>query len=233
MLSLCYNLNSLRPLEVDNVARNFSGLLIFAKNGAWKNVVELSEELLKMEEFKAPPSTVNFNIVIRLRLTGLFRLKLFDELSHEVGRALLIEEEYIQKKSQSQVVAIHEKAIALRLLSIEIKIMTGNVGDAMEQLYVLKKFLNTKVIELRDGMDSAAAAEIAQWWCWRVRWSIINGLLRQRLWRQSIVELSDMLHDMPTLFLCEDDSGSRIKFLLHSEIIILCRLSRTLIQVVI
>jgi hypothetical protein len=157
--------SSIRPLDADIVSRNYAGLLTFAKNCAWKHVVDLSDELLKTDEYKIVPNTnANFNIVFRLRLRGLFHLKLFDDIASEVGKVLIAEEDYFRKNysTDSAITSIgpsmNEKIISLRLFLIELKIVTGQVADAMDQLHTLRRYVKSYVRnsdnEIGNGNDS-------------------------------------------------------------------------------
>lgn len=208
----------------------------------------MSEKLLHTTDSSFNPEISSFNLVFRLRMIAFFRLKMFDELVQEAGVAIADEENRISNLMNevyniSQTTESHgfnlpkqgicnsDKVLALQLLLIEARTMTGRGEEALQQLYALRKWLSNEKspIEWQPQVN-----EEILWWKWRIQWSIINTLAKQRQWRQTIFELQSILRDVQwKRSKGESNTKTPLSFiyLLSSEVIILCRLSRTLLQV--
>jgi hypothetical protein len=209
---------------------------------AWKHVVTMSDQLLTSKDQSLPEEeTTQFNLVFRLRMTAYFRLKMFDELVQEATAVLGTEEQRITNllKAQSgnicgydrphQGVLNSDKLLALQLLLIEARAMTGRGEEALQQLYALRKWLCDDLSEV-----NILENEEILWWKWRIQWSIINTLSKQRQWRQALFELQTILRDVQwkrSQLESPFVTSHCLMSLLSSEIIILCRLSRALLQV--
>lgn len=171
---------------------------------------------------------IQFNLVFRLRMTAFFRLKMFDEIFQEATAALTFEEQCLGTGQSVYEHGVQDKILALQLLLIEARAMTGRGEEALQQLYSLRKWLCNNL----PFHDVQLSDEIL-WWKWRVQWSIINTLSKQRQWRQSIYELQSILRDVQwkrSHFILSAQSIHSHASLLSSEILIHCRMSRILLQ---
>lgn len=193
---------------------SISGIQTLASLNAWKQVADMSEILLHSKDSNLNINNSNnegtsFNLVFRLRMVAFFRLKMFDELVQEAGVIITAEEQRISSLiSQStsaqsadgvgfdrprQGICNSDKVLALQLLLIEARTMTGRGEEALQQLYAIRKWLSNEKSVLE--WQSQVYEEIL-WWKWRVQWSIINTLAKQRQWRQTIFELQSILRDV-------------------------------------
>ena len=247
---------SIPPIDISTIPVSIGGIQTLAHLNAWKHVVDMSERLLHSKDSNINNEGTSFNLVFRLRMIAFFRLKMFDELVQEAGVIIAAEEQRVsnlmhqqqqqQQQQQSfssqlsdgngfdrpkQGICNSDKVLALKLLLIEARTMTGRGEEALQQLYAIRKWLSNEksLLEWQSQIND----EIL-WWKWRIQWSIINTLAKQRQWRQTIFELQSILRDVQWKR-SQGDSTKKTPLsflsLLSSEIIILCRLSRTLLQV--
>lgn len=189
--------------------------MLLAKSSAWKRIVDMSEKLIVSE---GP-----FSVTFQLRAVALFRLKMFDELAHEVGVALQAEEILVEGDDSSKNITLNrglERVIALHLLLIEIKAMTGRGDEALSQLYGLQRWLLT----------CSSTEPVQQWWKWRIVWAIVNNLVKQRQWRQAIRELKALLESVHKSRFADLPAMAKGE-ILSAEVIITCRISRIFVQV--
>jgi hypothetical protein len=230
---------SIPPIDITVVPLSIAGIQTLARVNAWKHVVAMSDQLLTSKDQSLFVNEgTQFNLVFRLRMNAFFRLKMFDELVQEATAVLTTEEHRINAlRDQSdtgydrphQGVCNSDKVLALQLLLIEARAMTGRGEEALQQLYALRKWL----------CDDLSDVEILEndeilWWKWRIQWSIINTLSKQRQWRQTLFELQTTLRDVQwkrSQLESPFQTPLCLMRLLSSEIIILCRLSRALLQV--
>lgn len=238
---------SVPPIDLSTIPISIGGIQTLASLNAWKQVLDMSEKLLHSKDFMSNNEGSSFNLVFRLRMIAFFRLKMFDELVQEASILITTEEQRItslinQTNTSKSIDNIgfdrpqqgiynSDKVLALQLLLIEARTMTGRGEEALQQLYALRKWLSNE--KSLTEWQSQVNEEIL-WWKWRIQWSIINTLSKQRQWRQTIFELQSILRDVQW----KRSQGEFILktplsyiYLLSSEIIILCRLSRTLLQV--
>ena len=176
-------------------------------------------ELLQGNPMNAFAEDQSLSVVFTFRMIGLFRLKMLDELQQETCAVLALEEsKLLSHLTGRETVVEAEKGgvgtflgyprpsvdsfrvdniVSLQLLFVEVKVVTGRGDEALNVLYMLKQWLSTP----EEGAIPAAAADSAVgsrvlMWKWKVIWSLVNVLLRQRLWRQGIKEMISMLDEV-------------------------------------
>eukprot|EP01041_Mallomonas_annulata_P001936 gene1936-3756_t len=151
-------------------------------------------------------------------------------------------------------------SIILVLLQSEVKVMTGQADDAIEQLFKIREIVlqiisntitstpttittasTTSTATSTPSVDMNASCVLL----WRTWTAIVNALIRQRYWRRALAELVAMLENIrhiattntnttntttsnPTV--CKENQ-SFFCAAIQSEIAVLCRLSRTLLQI--
>lgn len=130
---------------------------------------------------------------LQLRFEGLFRMKLFDDLSFEISKVLGSEVKYMEAtvadiSEKKQAPAVY-KIVSLSVLLCEIKSLTGRGAEALEQLYKLRTNLGMMANDSTISSDSITI----QWWQMKIWNQIINVLLRQRQWHLALHELSQLL----------------------------------------
>jgi len=86
--------NRTTPLDPRTVVPNPSGVQLFARAHAWEYVVSASSKLITNEQ--PGFSGGMLSLVMKLRLEGLFRMKMFDELITEASKILVSEETRLQ-----------------------------------------------------------------------------------------------------------------------------------------
>lgn len=212
------------PIDFDTVNCTPAGIQLLARSSAWKKVVEVSE-CLAYDEYA-------FSVTFKLRAVALFRLKMFDELSVEVSM-ILQKAEFdfgnCKDGNKDSIARCADKIIALQLLLIEVKTMTGRGEDAMNQLYSLQRWLGRQSEFIWPPTTSANKSQVPLWWKWRIIWAIINNLVKQRQWRQSLRELQSLLRDIQTSRR-SDMHPQHARRIITAEIIILSRMSRIFVQ---
>lgn len=239
------------PVNVDTISRNTSGLHKLASCNAWAQVIDLSHELLKVANLSPFRDDGSLSDIFVCRMKGLFRLKMLDELQQELMSVLAIEESKFLTHITGQENSIDteqggagtflsyccpaadafrvDNLVSLQLLFVEVKIVTGRGDEALQMLYLLKQWLSST--ENENDKNVNVHENRLNMWKWKVSWSLTNALIRQRLWRQGIKEMISLLDEINQANkMASGSSGMKEKYC-SAEIIILCRISRTLIQV--
>jgi hypothetical protein len=218
------------PLDPSTVPATLDGLQVLARSHAWRHVVELSSRVADSR------ADCPLSLGTKLRLEGLFRLKMFDDLSFEATNLLSAERTRILRDVDTdETVRSSNNINAMRLLISEVKTMTGNGEDAFQDMFQLRNELEKQTA--MDPLSSAVSSSL--WWTWRVTSSIINAAIMQRLWRMALGELLGFLASLRTKHksmadaLHSSSSKESVQGFRRAEIIILCRLSRILLQVII
>lgn len=75
---------------MNQVAPNPSGVQLFARAHAWEHVVNASSKLITPDQPGHGGGVMS--LVMKLRLEGLFKMKMFDELLFEASKILSAEE---------------------------------------------------------------------------------------------------------------------------------------------
>lgn len=217
------------PLDPSAIPATLDGLQVLARSHAWRHVVELSS---RVNDSRA---TCQLSLGTKLRLEGLFRLKMFDDLSFEATNLLSAERAKILLDGDlDEAMRSSNNINAMRLLISEVKTMTGNGEDAFQEMYQFRDELQ----KLSTLDISSSAVSLSVWWTWRVTSSIINAAIRQRLWRMALAELLGLLTSLRTKHksmvstLNSSSTKESVKGFRRVEIIILCRMSRILLQVI-
>ena len=218
---------------------NLNGLQILARSSAWRHVIELSDRVIEANE------ATTISVATRLRLEGLFRLKMFDDLSHEAGQILAAERlKRPQHQPAEDLIQNMNKIYAMQLLLAEVKAMTGNGEDAFHELFQLREEMDVAI----TGSHTSPSLTPAEWWSWRITSCIINTAIRQRLWRIALSELIGLIKSLRSrhnfnmnMNMDEKISPSSSDLFALSnepilsfrklEIAVLCRISRILLQV--
>lgn len=216
------------PLDPSTVPATLDGLQVLARSHAWRHVVELSSRVADSR------ADCPISLGTKLRLEGLFRLKMFDDLSFEATNLLsALRTRSLRDVDSDEAVRSSNNINAMRLLISEVKTMTGNGEDAFQDMFQLRDEL-----EKQTALDPLSAVSPSLWWTWRVTSSIINAAIRQRLWRMALGELLGFLTSLRTKHksmadaLYSSSSKESVKGFRRVEIIVLCRLSRILLQVI-
>lgn len=215
------------PVNPSAVPADLNGLQTLARSSAWKHVVELASKL------NDSSNEATISLPTKLRLEGLFRLKMFDDLAFETVNILSAERMKLLRQNDGvEALRNSNNIYAMQLLLSEVKAMTGNSDDAFQDLCELRKELEEEIMTT----PSPVSISSHQWWLWRVTSSIINTAIRQRLWRMAVAELTGLLDSMRTKFeeitsLDISSSSTFIESFRRVEVIILCHLSRILLQV--
>ena len=212
-----------------------SGLQILVKACAWKHVVDLSSKIMN-DLPQVDVCVSGISLLMKYRWEGQFRLKMFDELTQEVGKVLSLEQARldanridISSSTTSSSFLPQETVILLQLLLAEVKIMTGRGDEALIELYDVKSALQQK---LCDSQLAPVGDGAIRSWLWRTRAAITNVLIRQRVWRHAVAELDDMCADIGTAIDECRKTGQEIGAVLAEALIVTyCRLSRTLMHV--
>jgi hypothetical protein len=220
------------PLDISSVPARLEGLHELAKCGHWRALVDFSSKLLTEEMFERN-ETETLDIVLQLRFQGLFKMKMFDDLTAEIAKVMMSE---LKSRADSP---LSPKLLSLISLMCEVKSVTGRGDEALEQLYrARKQLLNTRVD------DNVLPL---RFWKTRIRCQIVNILLRQRQWQLALFELGAILNEIREAKHLVVGSGSsdqspiasrsksfdgELMSLTRSELYVLCRISRIYLQVI-
>jgi len=164
-------------------------------------------------------------VLTKYRWESLFHLKMYDELGLEVSKAL--DHHRAVKVINEESISTDISSTLLGLLLAEIKLITGQSDDAIQELYSIRNSILSNIRSDSRRQD---------WICWlhRTQSAIVNALIRQRLWRRAIAELTRCVGDLRLqLFQALGDNADRhtLGLVVEALILVFCRLSRTLLQV--
>ena len=135
----------------------------------------------------------SISIASKLRLEGLFRLKMFDDLSFEAGNILAAERiKLLLLSTDGERIQNQNRVYAMQLLLAEVKAMTGNGEDAFQELFQLRHELSEQMF----SVPTSTSLSPFEWWSWRVTSSIVNTAIRQRLWRIALGELTGLIKSL-------------------------------------
>lgn len=165
------------------------GLQQVAAVGDWRSVVDISGKIVSDASFETFGNDV-MDITLQLRFEGLFRMKLFDDLSLEISKVLSSEMKSVKDAEVAERCSSGiYKIVSLNVLLCEIKSLTGRGAESLEQLYRLRNDLMS--------MSAVATSEedrtVIHWWEMKIWNQIVNALLRQRQWHLALHELSRLL----------------------------------------
>ena len=154
--------------------------------------MDKSGKMVTEADFEATGND-SLSTTLQLRFEGLFRMKLFDDLSFEISKVLGSEVSYMEDSAaniseKKQAPAVY-KIVSLTVLLCEIKSLTGRGTEALEQLYKLRTNLGIMANDRAINSDSITI----QWWQMKIWNQIINALLRQRQWHLALHELAQLL----------------------------------------
>jgi Leucine-rich repeat (LRR) protein len=207
------------PTDPASVPRNLNGMKKLAQHNIWRTVLDISGSLstdLLRRAFEALDTESIFTL--SLRYESLFRLKMFDELSSELGKALS-QISHLQDESGSDSILSAQRdciRIALTILFAETQFMIGHGNEALAQLYVLR------LTQERAGAQSTEGRK----WIMKLGLSVVNMLLRQHQWTNAISELKELLSAFKKSEL-EYSSAHRCCY----EVLMLCKLARVMLHV--
>lgn len=128
--------------------------------------------------------------------------------------------------------SLTECSIILKLITYEVKVMTGLGNEAIEDLHTLEQLLLSSAITSPDYANSVSTSSCKlQQWCYVVLMMKINVCIRQRHLDTAIRELIKIIK------LCAAPSGTFNEIggakvsNAETEIVLLCHLTRLCIQV--
>jgi len=209
---------SVPPIDPSSVPKNLSGMKRLAKHNMWRNILEISASSSPDISKHAFETMDNESICsLSLRYEAFFRLKMFDELSSEVGKALS-QLAHLQESTTDAVMNLQRDylRIALTILFSETQFMIGHGHEALAQLYVLRLTQERSEVQTAEGSK----------WIMKLGLSVVNMLMRQHQWTNAIAELKDLLRSFRT-------SKTEEKSPLYCcyEVLLLCKLARVMLHV--
>ena len=204
-----------------------------------------------------------FDSITCMRFEGLYRMKLFDELSAEIQSILTSNETntinpsdlsttttttttttlsasslLIPPPSTTTTTATidisllsnyinYNLTISLRLLLINIKLITGRTQEALEQLYMLKNW----VIILIKNENKINIIHILNYWYYQIKCLIINVLIKIRNYKLACIDLNDMINEINYIYYLKAVNNIEKYYYNNTIIFLLLKLSRLFIQV--
>mmetsp|Transcript_32080 Transcript_32080/g.46239 ORF Transcript_32080/g.46239 Transcript_32080/m.46239 type:complete len:558 (-) Transcript_32080:59-1732(-) len=217
----------IQPIPLAAVPFDVAGLSILVSASAWSSVVSFTAKLCRNET----PILENnkLNIVFQYRFEGLFRMKLYDDLLHEVGEILTDEELKLQShittsvNKPSDLNNKHCLSFSLRLYIVEVKLMTGRSQEALEHLSRMRRWLQQEI--------KSDTANPLEYWLWQVKLHEVNAHIRLRNWKVVTQELKSLIDETQIRWIATPDSDVAVKLdWMKAQIVLLMRLSRVLLQ---
>ena len=193
-----------------------------------------------------------FDSITCMRFEGLFRMKLFDELSAEIQSILTSNEsntidpsDLLSTKSASSISLLqppttttietsllsnyinYNLTISLRLLLINIKLITGRIPEVLELLYILKNW----IVLLIKNEIKINIIHILNYWYYQIKCLIINVLIKTRNYKSACIDLNDMINEINHEYYLKAVNNIEKCFYNYTIIFLLLKLSRLFIQV--
>ena len=176
------------PLASGAIPNNVTGMQMCAKVRAWKNVISISSHVLQgvsglelvLKNNNSSERKYVLSLALQLRLEGLFRLKLFDELVEEISSTLTslnggaavsaaaaAAAAATSSAADSIQLGIFKNAsycatlvqtdfntqMTLNMLLLEVRLLTGRAEEAIEELFQLRKQLHVDLAMDLTGLD--------------------------------------------------------------------------------
>ncbi len=205
----------MKSLNIADVPSDLSGLIVFLNESVWQSVVPLATSLLNNEKQKEEWSTLQYYLSIA-KFVGLFKMKQYDELVSEVIS-------FLAATSTAREMPLHF-SFPLQLLLCQVKTLTGRSHEASGQLLEMKSSLSF------NDTGGTASAE-SNFWYWQLECHIINNYVRLRNWKHSIASMKRVIIALDGVIDQMSDEDTAKDYYVKSQIILLTRLSRILLQV--
>lgn len=210
------------PLNLTKIPKNLNGLDILVQCNAWKYCVDLLEPMITSSGDASSAS----DILIKYKLQGLYRMKQFDNLLVEISK-IIAHEEALKNNANMDTV------ISMKLLLADIKVLTGQGEDAMQQMYLILHWL--KDIQAHPEKYSYSKSIDVDWWLWRTRGLVLSAKIWLKLWRSAYDDMIAMLNDIRSQISNSCGNGSVDDqppiTLVQAEIIMHLRISRLLLNI--
>ena len=186
---------------------------MFLNESVWQAVVPLAIALFEQEKKKEEWSNLQYSLLIA-KFIGLLKLKQYDELGSEIIAFLASTPTSLQSSAHF--------TLPLQLLLSEVKTLTGRSHESYGQLLEMKSL---------TSLTNKSSAE-SKFWYWQLECHIINNHVRLRNWKHAIASMKRVILALSVMIeqsLLENDVTK--DYYVKSQIILLTRLSRILLQV--
>jgi hypothetical protein len=186
------------------------------------------------------------SVVMKLRLQGLYFMKMFDNLESEAVNLLIHATTACQDEITNNGNINNETEsgnelnrsndsngdiiMAMKFLLADVKGITGHGEDSIKQLFVIESKLKNTKEKGFINLDISIKSNHLDWWIWKCKNAEINATIRHKQWRSAIVLLNELLIDINNLMKSFDIEIIPIG-LIRAEILVNCRLSRILLHV--
>lgn len=140
--------------------------------------MKISQDLLNTHHYE--DHTLR-HFIYSLRFEGLFRMKLYDELTTEIN-LLLTHQPSFDQIDNIQILQL-EHYLSLRLLLSEVKVMTGHSQEAIEEYLSLQHWLTSL---------SSFYPNESMYYHYHISCHLINTYIRNRNWKYAIRLLRDL-----------------------------------------
>lgn len=192
-------------MNLQDASLDIEGLFQLAEGGGWRRIVMYSNTML------ADPTiskSIDLHKILMIRFYALFKLKLFDDLSQELGT------------SKGFGTNDHQ-LVAIKVLEAEIKVVTGRGNEAVEHMYTI-------INELEDIFTTSNSLKV--FWKFVITGNVVNAILRMRNWKAAIDELQKLVESIEeTLDRCHSVNDRH--FYSSSLMIVLMRMALIHMQV--
>jgi hypothetical protein len=191
---------------------------LLAKASCWQGVVRVSSKVLAES---TTLTNAQRRTAMGVRFEGLFRMKMYDDLSNEISQFL--EEE--ENKQEDPTLTPSERQcliLSMRLLLNDVKLMTGRGEESIEELKMVSSWL----------ASSEHSAMI--FWLWRTKMHIVNAYIRMRNWKAALLEMDCILAELEqrgALLAVDDKQSDDTPRLIMAQIFMLVKMARLSFQV--
>lgn len=213
---------SVPPLNLTKVPKNLNGLDILVQCNAWKYCIDLVEPMITNSGDISSTS----DILLKYKLQGLYRMKQFDNLLVEISKIIAHEESLTNKANMDAV-------ISMKLLLADIKILTAQGEDAIQQMYLILHWLQD-MKEFPEKYSNSKSIDV-DWWLWRAKGVILSAKIWLKLWRSAYDDMISMLNDIRSQISNSCVNGSLDDqppiTLIQAEIVMHLRISRLLLNI--
>lgn len=221
---LCIYKYSISPVQSVEGPIDLPLLIHLSKSCSWNEIVRHTTNLLADRSSISQFSKNEMNMFTKLRYEALFRMKMYDDLMTEVTLQLQNLEAENNHLNQESADDHFDLISGYKLLIFEVNLMTGHGQESLEHLLRYRKQLSG----LQAGNGSVPHR--ATYWLWHAECHIVNTSIRTRNWKRAIKDLtvlSNMLRD----YLVETNNEEEKCDYYAARIVILCRLTKILLQV--
>jgi hypothetical protein len=117
--------------------------------------------------------------------------------------------------------------LSLKLLTIEVAMITGHSADALEQLRKIERWL----LSNQQSNADAAVVRTVDYWQWQVKMHIINAHLRTRNWGLALTALKRVTKELLQQHRAQQERSEAKRDVCRALVLLITRTARTAMQI--